>query len=347
VKTWDAFAGLSREALTALRERFGDTIPSRLELLRFEGHIFPGFRNILSDMTGAARGAFCTQLLGSRFITVDMALALTGAGLVALSELGLPWQKELREERRKQGNVDEIWVQHTLAILDAHIRSVCMCASSARPAAFGALGPLLPIHSLYEGIRALCLDDWLESPAPGDWILRLHAQKNACGSAQVWARAAIGMSEGKRALLLEHRSPRFQNLFKKEYALLGAPPGERHFQREAWNAIICDCLVPDMREQGYTLSRCIGELRENRLLTRQALRLSFRDLAILTQALPRAERDWIYAELPRTLLGVLQAWLAGELKADFLITRELALEVRERFLKDGLYAIILALPERA
>ena len=324
----------------ALRARFGETIPSRLELLCFGGHIFPGFRQILAGLSAAGRSTFCTQLLGSRFITPDMALALVGAGLVALSELSLPWQKELREERRKRGDADEVWVRHTLAILDANIRSRCMSLSAGPPLP----GPLRPIRALAEYIHSICLADWLETPAPGEWVRRLHAQKSACGSAVLWARASPALDAQGKALLLEHRSPRFQCLFKQECTLLAAPDTRntgRSLLHDAWAGIIRDCLAPVIREKGYGLSRCLGELRESGLLTRQVLRLGFRDLVILTHSLS-GERAHIYAELPGSLREVLQAWLSGEIEADFLRTRECTLEVRERFIEDGLTALILA-----
>jgi hypothetical protein len=87
---------------------------------------------------------------------------------------------------------------------------------------------------------------------------------------------------------------------------------------------------------------CIGELRIRGLLARQVLRQGFRDLMLLMQALPRAERAEVYAELPRTLQDALQASFAGELTADFLVTQECMARARERFIADSLAVLILA-----
>jgi len=331
-----------RRKWEALQAKLRDSPPSerahaRCEALRFEARSLPGLREILQGLAGPLRGELCGELLGRRYITADMALALIGSGLVALSELALPWQGEIREERKRRGGADDAWVRHTLAIINANIRSRCLCGSDTLPRL------LSPVRSLAESLRALSLDDWIHGTAPQEWARELSSAKSAYGGVSLWARASLALDMGERALITRHRSPRFCALFERESALLENSRDDRAildvYTREAWETIIRGCLVPLLLGRGYDLGKAIEELREAKLLQRQILRLSFRELVLLVQSPGRA---LIRAELPRSLDGALQALLEGRLNADFALTREAMASVREIFIRDALAVLILA-----
>jgi len=316
-----------------LRARFGNAPPSRQELLRHEAHIHPGCRVIFADIA-PRQGELCGELLGRRYITPDMALALAGAGLVTLSELALPWQKELREARRKQGAADALWVQRTLAILDANIRS-----RTWREASLPSV--LVPLRSLADSILVFCLDDWLRGESPHKWARYLASIRDSYGSADIWARAGYILSKDERELILAHRSARFRKLFEQETELLQTQ-SESRMVREAWKIIMYENLVPAARKTGWGKTRVIDQLHENELLARQLLRLNFCELAHLSILFSKSVQRWMFAELPRTLRDALAARASGELIADFLITKERAHQVQEYCIRDALFALILA-----
>ncbi|MDR2734603.1 MAG: hypothetical protein LBC99_08195 [Spirochaetota bacterium] len=318
---------------SGLGARFGETPPSRPELLRYEAHIYPGCRAIFADIA-PRQGELCGELLGRRFITPDMALALIGAGLAALSELALPWQKEIREARKRQGAADALWVQRTLAILDANIRSRIWREASLP-------GVLVPLRSLADSVLAYCLDDWLQSEAPQKWVRHLASIRDPYGSAELWARASHKLPKEDRDLILAHRSARFRKLFEQEAGLLKGQ-AEPRMIREAWNTIIHENLVPLERKNGWDIVRVIDQLREDGLLARQLLRINFCELAHLSTLLPKSVKGLTLAELPRTLQDALAAWASGELIADFLITKARAQQVQEYFIRDALFVFIIA-----